>query len=310
MATRDWIVVYLKGFAMGTADAVPGVSGGTIALITGIYDRLIRAIAEIDGASVKQLLLAMGRGYSRTGRQAVIDRAREMDVPFLVVLVAGIVSAAVTAANVILVGITVYPGLTYAFFFGLIAASAFVLRDEVALDGPTDGGVAIAGFLLAYFLSGSVDGALGGGLGMTFVAGAIAICAMILPGISGSLILLTLGKYETIVSAVHDVTAGVFALDAGAVGEPFVVLLVFSLGALLGILSFARVVSWALERYRSETLTFLIALMVGALRAPAAKVVEAVATWSATVVGGLVVVAVLGAMLVLILDSMTAGVEY
>ena len=310
MASSEWLSVYLKGFAMGAADAVPGVSGGTIALITGIYDRLVNAIANIDVEGGVDLLTSLVQGYSSEHRTAAWNRALSMDLPFLIVLAFGVLTAVVTAANVINIGVEQYPGPTYAFFFGLIVASVYVLRGEVSVDSARGIAVAIAGFLLAFIASGSFQGSLGDGLLIVFLSGAIAICAMVLPGISGSLILLTLGQYELMVGTVHELTSAVFNGAVAQIVGPMTILVVFMGGALIGILSFARVVSWALATYRRETLTFLIALMVGALRAPGAEIVDATAVWSPSVTVLLLVMAVLGGLAVVLLDSMTAGIEY
>jgi len=310
MADSEWLSVYLKGFAMGAADAVPGVSGGTIALITGIYDRLVNAIARIDVDGVLALLQDLAGSYRASNRRAAWTQALEMDLPFLLVLAFGVLTAVITAANVIEIGVEEFPGLTYAFFFGLIVASVYVLRDEFTVDSPRGILVAIAGFLVAFVASGSFQGSLGSGLPIVFVSGGIAIAAMVLPGISGSLILLTLGQYELMVGSVGSLTDAVLAGATADVVAPLTILVVFAFGALVGILSFARVVSWALTTYRVETLTFLIALMVGALRAPGEEILAATSTWNPSIVLGLVAMAVVGGAAVVLLDSMTAGIDY
>lgn len=308
---RAWLAVYAKGAAMGAADAVPGVSGGTIALIVGIYERLVSALAGLsvaDGATVVALVPRLG---SRDGRATVAETLRALDVPFLAVLGAGVVSAVVTVANVVDVAYTQYPGLTFAFFFGLIAASVVVLIGEVAVDTPGRIGAALGGFALAFAVSAQATaGTLPDGLAVMVVTGAVAICAMVLPGVSGSLILLTLGKYETMTSAV---STTVDAVAAGALGDavaPVATLAAFSLGALVGILTFARVVQWALAEYRAATVTFLVALMAGALRAPAVRIADATAAWTVGSVAPLVAAGVVGAAAVLVLDATTDDLDY
>ncbi|MFB6132045.1 MAG: DUF368 domain-containing protein [Halanaeroarchaeum sp.] len=310
MSARDWVRVYLKGFAMGTADAVPGVSGGTIALITGIYDRLVTAIAEITGSGVRSLITAVLGSHDPSNRARAIREFRAMDLPFLAILATGVVSAAITAANVIVLAVSAYPGPTYAFFFGLIAASAYVLREELRIKSPAGLAVAAAGFALAFVASGTFQGSLGDGLPMVFFSGAIAICAMVLPGISGSLILLALGQYEMLLGAVHDLTRAILGGGLGSGVDSLIVLVVFAFGALLGILSFARVVAWALDHYRRATLSFLVALMVGALRAPAERILSATTRWTPGWTLVLLVVGVAGAATIIALDSRTAGIEY
>ncbi|MFB6110787.1 MAG: DUF368 domain-containing protein [Halodesulfurarchaeum sp.] len=307
MAARDWLAVYLKGFAMGTADAIPGVSGGTIALIAGIYDRLVTAIATLDVAAGLALLTGL-LSHDRERRRETTALIADLDLHFLAVLGIGIVTAAVTAANVIHVAVGRYPGPTYAFFFGLILASVVVLREAMTLDSPRGVLTAVAGFLLAWVLTGLTGGSMGEALPLVFLSGAVAICAMILPGISGSLILLALGQYETIVDTVRELTTAVVA--GGSVVEPATTLAVFTLGAGLGVLAFARVVAWALATYRSATLTFLVALMVGALRAPGSEILAATTAWTPSTVAVLLGMGIIGGGLVVALDSVTAGVEY
>ncbi|AAG19472.1 conserved hypothetical protein [Halobacterium salinarum NRC-1] len=296
---------------MGAADAVPGVSGGTIALIVGIYERLVSALAGLSVADVATVVALVPRLGSRDGRATVAETLRALDVPFLAVLGAGVVSAVVTVASVVDVAYTQYPGLTFAFFFGLIAASVVVLIGEVAVDTPGRIGAALGGFALAFAVSAQATaGTLPDGLAVMVVTGAVAICAMVLPGVSGSLILLTLGKYETMTSAV---STAVDAVAAGALGDavaPVATLAAFSLGALAGVLTFARVVQWALAEYRAATVTFLVALMAGALRAPAVRIADATAAWTVGSVAPLVAAGVVGAAAVLVLDATTDDLDY
>jgi putative membrane protein len=311
MAVREWAAVYLKGAAMGAADAVPGVSGGTIALITGIYERLVGALAALDPEEALALLPLLPRLGDESTRREFTDALREMEVPFLLALGVGVLSAVVTVANAVDVAYHEYPGLTFAFFFGLIAASVLVLLSEVSADTPGRIAAGVVGFALAFVLSGLSQGnVLPGGLAVMFVAGAVAICAMVLPGVSGSLILLTLGKYETMTGAVSEATDALFAGAVGDAVDPVSTLAVFSAGALLGILTFARVVKWALEHYRAATLTFLVALMAGALRAPAIEIADATSAWTAATVAPLLVAGVVGAGAVIALDATTDDLDY
>jgi putative membrane protein len=311
MAVREWAAVYLKGAAMGAADAVPGVSGGTIALITGIYERLVGAIAALDPEEALALLPLLPRLGDARARRELGDALTDMEVPFLLVLGMGVLTAVITVANLVEVAIHDYPGLTFAFFFGLIAASVLVLFGEVSADTPGRIMAGVTGFAFAFVLSGQAQGnMLPGGLAVMFVAGAVAICAMVLPGVSGSLILLTLGKYDTMTGAVSDVTDALFAGALGEAVDPLSTLVVFSFGALVGILTFARAVEWALDHYRAATLTFLVALMAGALRAPAIEIGDATSAWTAASVVPLLVAGVVGAGAVLALDATTDDLDY
>ncbi|MEF8772568.1 DUF368 domain-containing protein [Halodesulfurarchaeum sp.] len=310
MALLDWIKVYLKGFAMGAADAVPGVSGGTIALIAGIYDRLVGAIAALNLEDSVALLKNLLRPHDPAARKSALRSASGMDLPFLLILAVGVVSAALTAANVIEWAVGAHAGPTYAFFFGLIVASVIVLRGELSLGSAAGWAAAVTGFVLAFYVSGLSNGGIGSSPLILFFAGMIGISAMVLPGISGSLILLTLGQYETIITAVHDLTQAVFALTLDAAIAPFLSLAIFTIGALIGILSFARIVAWALANHRLQTMTFLVALMVGALRAPADRVMEATPEWTPFVTVVLLAWGILGAIAVLGLDAFTEEITY
>jgi len=201
--------------------------------------------------------------------------------------------------------------VTFAFFFGLIAASVVVLLSEVSVDTPRRIAAGVVGFVFAFVLSGQAQsGALPEVHPVVFLAGAVAICAMVLPGVSGSLLLLTLGMYDTMTSAVSDATSAALDGDLGAGVEPLTTLVVFTGGAVVGVLSFARVVEWALDHYRAATLTFLVALMAGALRAPAIQITDATPEWTATRAGVLLASAVVGAAAVLVIDATTDDLDY
>ncbi|MXR20236.1 DUF368 domain-containing protein [Halobacterium sp. PCN9] len=296
---------------MGAADAVPGVSGGTIALITGIYERLVGAIAALEPAEALGLLALVPRLGRQDAREELWEALVGMDVPFLLLLGVGVLTSVITVANIVHVAYNEFPGVTFAFFFGLIAASVVVLLGEVELDTPGRVAAAVLGFVFAFVVSpqGQAN-VLPGGLPVLFVVGAVAICAMVLPGVSGSLILITLGKYQTMTTAVSDATDALLAGDAGAASSPVSVLVVFSVGALVGLLSFARVVKWALDSYRAATLTFLVALMAGALRAPAIRITDANPEWIGASGVAIVVAGLLGAGAVLLLDANTDDLDY
>jgi putative membrane protein len=311
MSGRAWLVVYLKGAAMGAADAVPGVSGGTIALITGIYERLVGAIAALDPAEAIGLLALVPRLSQQDAREEFWETVVGMDVPFLLLLGVGVLTSVITVANIVHVAINDAPGVTFAFFFGLIAASVVVLFSEVSVATPGRIAAAVVGFVFAFVVSAQGQAnLLPSGLLVMFVAGAIAICAMVLPGVSGSLILITLGKYETMTSAVSEATDALFAGDTAASVDPLSVLVVFSVGALVGLLSFARVVKWALDNFRAATLTFLVALMAGALRAPAIRIGDANPEWTAAGGAFIILAGLLGGGAVLLLDAKTDDLDY
>jgi putative membrane protein len=275
---RALVVVYLKGLAMGAADAVPGVSGGTIALITGIYERLIAAITAVTPTRVVRVLAAPVPGRRRAAAAAF----RSVDGGFLAALGAGVVTAVLVATRVLHVALASYPVATFGFFFGLIAASAVVLFGQVSLDTPGRAGAAVAGFLLAFLSAGRAGTVLPTSPAVTVAVGALSISAMVLPGISGSLILVILGQYEFLVARLTAFVDALLGLLVGggveAVLDPATTVAAFGVGAVLGLFSVAHAVRWALEHYRLATLSFLVSLVVGGLRAP---VVEAGAGLSA-----------------------------
>ena len=309
---RSLLVVYLKGACMGTADAVPGVSGGTIALITGIYERLIGAITAISPDRILSVLAGALPGNRAEARAAFF----EMDGLFLAALGAGIFTAVITVTRLLDVAIEEIPVLTFGFFFGLIAASAVVLYSEVSLDTPGRVAAALAGFALAFVVSGRASESLGTGPAVIFFAGSIAVSAMILPGLSGSLILVILGQYEYMVGTLKEFVDRLLGVVTGGPIEGlydagFTVVL-FVCGAVVGLFTISHVVRRALEARREATMAFLVSLIVGALRAPVVKVGEKLAesgrAWSPEIVGVFVAAAVVGAALVLLLDRY-AGIE-
>jgi putative membrane protein len=309
---NDWLTVYLKGFFMGAADAVPGVSGGTIALITGIYDRLVAAIAGLGPG----LLAEPRRLRSTQGRRGLAMRLRKLDLLFLIVLAAGILTAIVSVARLLAVALEDYPVPTYAVFFGLIAASAVVLYREVSVSTPRRMLAAVVGFTGAFVLTGiTAEAGLPHSLPVIFASGFVALMAMILPGISGAFVLLILGQYPYLTGILRDFTDDLAALATGngSVGPllgPGIVVAVFAAGGLLGLLLMSRFVRWALEHHRPATLTFLVSLMVGALRLPGTRIVQATETWDAGAVAVIAGAAIAGAAAVLLLERWAGALDY
>lgn len=237
---KDYAVLTLKGMAMGAADVVPGVSGGTIAFIAGIYDELINSIKSINMHSLKLLF---------TGKIAAFWKA--VNGNFLFALLLGIAISVFSLAKLITYLLLNEPVLVWSFFFGLVLASTwFVSKDIKGWNWKTVAGF-VGGAVIAYYITVATPAETSTNLMFIFLCGAIAICAMILPGISGSFILVLLGKYFYVMEAVK-------TLD-------LVVLGVFAFGAALGITSFSRVLSYALKNFRNITLSVLSGFMLGSL---------------------------------------------
>lgn len=238
---RKDIPIVLRGVLMGAADVVPGVSGGTVALIVGIYTRLINAIASFD----LELLSLLG--------QRKIEKAAEhIDLRFLIALGAGIGTAIVSLAKLITWLILNKPVPTWSLFFGLILASTFLVYRMVKRWSLAPIAAAAAGAASAYWLSGLLPGEASHSYPVLFFSGMVAICAMILPGISGSFILVVLGQYLYVLTAIHE--------------RNLLVLIVFAAGCGVGLIAFTKILKILLSKHLNPTMGALCGLMLGSLR--------------------------------------------
>ena len=236
----DYLSLTLRGICMGAADVVPGVSGGTIAFLTGIYTELLNSIKSIDGEAVKMLLKLDLKGFWK-----------HINGNFLVAVFAGILISVFSLAKLMKYLLAEHPISIWSFFFGLIIASSiYVLRELDKLNWQYVVsllvGVGIAAYICLVSPSETPDA-----LWFIFISGMIGICAMILPGISGSFILLLLGKYEYIMTAVTEFNIPV--------------LVVFAVGALIGIILFSHLPTWLLKRFYNLTVCLLSGFMIGSL---------------------------------------------
>lgn len=304
---RAWIRTFLIGLCMGSADGVPGVSGGTIALIAGVYERLIAAITAVTPGRIVRLLRALTPLDGGFAPRRALAELLEIDVWFLLSLVAGVGVAVVVVTRIVHVASQETPALLFGFFFGLIAASAVVLLRGLSVETPFQVAAGVGGFLLAFWVSGVSTGGDGstGGLLLVFVAGMIGVSAMILPGISGSLLLIILGQYTRMSTALSEFVDALIALVTGGsvddVTATAVPVVTFIVGGLVGLFTIARLVRRALDYNRRATLAFLVALVVGALRAPVVEVSDKVG-FSTDVLVAFAAAAVVGAALLLALD--------
>ena len=250
---KEMILIFLRGLFMGSADIVPGVSGGTIALITGIYERLIFAISSIKFSFIKPLL----KGNLSDFKTKLIE---EIDFELFIPLALGIGIAFITLAKVISYLLDTHTANTFSFFLGLILASAYILYTK--LDDLNIKLIVITaiGIILSYIFVGLNPIATNHSLIVIFISGLIAICAMILPGISGSFLLLLLGQYQYMLNALNS--------------KNLIEIFVFCIGALIGILGFSKLLNYLLEKYESATMAFLIGIMLGTLRLPVIKITE------------------------------------
>lgn len=240
MRFGKYALLALKGCAMGMADVVPGVSGGTIAFISGIYEELIASIRSVD-------LTALGL----LSRLRFRELWRHINGNFLFSVLLGIAVAIFSLARLMTYLLAHHPIAIWSFFFGLIVASALLVSHEVKRwhAGPVV--ALLAGTLLAYWITVVSPAQTPDTWWFILLSGAVAICAMILPGISGAFILLLMGKYQFIMQAVGEFNIGVIAL--------------FAIGAVAGIISFSHLLSWLLRRYHDRTIALLMGFMLGSL---------------------------------------------
>ena len=225
---------------MGGADVIPGVSGGTVAFITGIYEELLRSIKSIDGIAFRHL------------RKFEIKALwQHINGSFLFTLLAGIFTSLLSLAKLMTYLLETYPILIWSFFFGLILVSVPLILRDVKKWRVNSIIAFIVGIGIAYAITILTPTETPNDLWFIFIAGALAICAMILPGISGAFILLLLGKYEYIIQALISLNIPVIA--------------VFAFGCIIGILSFSRILTWILANYRYPALALLAGFMLGSL---------------------------------------------
>ena len=250
---------YLKylccGTIIGGADIIPGVSGGTMAFILGIYSDLLNALKSwLSWNSVRALFSGNWQEFKN----------KPFALPFWVVL--GIGTSIVLLSSPIKYALDYYPQYLWSFFFGLVAASVFSVKKKVAVWNWKLVLVLIAGAVGAYYLTGMVPTETPEHKLFIVFCGALAISAMILPGISGSFVLLLIGKYDYILGAVNGLKSGIMNADSGAIFGSAAILLAFGIGVAAGLISFVRLLSFCLKKYYSWTIAVLIGFMLGSLR--------------------------------------------
>ncbi|MBU1202415.1 MAG: DUF368 domain-containing protein [Nanoarchaeota archaeon] len=235
---------------MGVADIIPGVSGGTIALITGIYERLVHGISSINSLVVKEVV---GGKFKKA-----FFNVKKIDFALFIPLLFGIAISFLSLSHLMSYLLSVWTGITYAFFFGLILSSAFFVYKHASKNRFENLLFLAVGFVFAFWFVGLKVLDANHSLVVIFFSAMIAICAMILPGISGSFMLLLLNQYEYMIGALKNLL--------------FDKIIVFLFGALIGILSFSKVLDWLLKNHKAKTMSFLTGVMIGSLRLPWGKV--------------------------------------
>lgn len=230
----------LKGMAMGAADVVPGVSGGTIAFISGIYEELIESINKINLGALKILK-----------KEGIKSFWNHINGTFFVFLFAGIIVSIASLAKVVTYLLEAHPVLIWSFFFGLIVASVWLIGKTIKRWSPGVIVTLLIGAGIAFYISSIESVASVEAKWYIFLSGTLAICAMILPGISGSFILVLLGSYHIVLEAVKS--------------RDLVVIGLFAIGCLIGLLTFARLLKYLFNHYKEITIALLTGFMIGSL---------------------------------------------
>lgn len=251
---QEYVRLFFSGFAMGASDIVPGVSGGTMAFILGVYETLLNGIKSFNLQAAQMALKLFQDRKSKSGENKVMALVDQLHLRFLIALGLGIVVAIFLLASVLEQAIVEYPHYIFTFFGGLILASVVAIGAKVRWNPVAWVALAI-GAVFAFILTGfTPDPTTGSDTNILFLflSGMIAICAMILPGISGSFILLILGQYENVLGSVKNFE--------------IVNILAVAAGAGIGLLAFSRILSWLLDRYENSTIALLVGFMLGSIR--------------------------------------------
>ncbi len=236
----DSVLLFLRGIGMGAADVIPGVSGGTIAFITGIYKKLVDSIKSINFGFIKLLL-----------QKKPVAAWKHINGNFLAAVFSGVLVSVFSLAKLISWLLEYHRILVWAFFFGLIIASAIYIGRKIDKWNIYTVIFILAGAVIAFYITLATPATTPETLYHVFFSGSIAVCAMILPGISGSFILLLLGKYEYVLNAVRDLNTEIIAI--------------FAAGCIVGLIIFSNIVSWLLKKYYDYTIAILAGLMIGSL---------------------------------------------
>ncbi len=240
------IATVTKGMAMGLAEIVPGVSGGTIAFITGIYEQLITSIRRID----KTFVSLIGNGNLK-------EALAYINAPFLILLVSGMVVGIVAGVFGITHLIDNYPIQVWAFFFSLIAASSFLVARDIKRFNWASIGFMVLGTLFALWVTSGQPVADRTSLGFVFISGVLAISALLLPGLSGSFVLLLLGMYSVVIPALRDLLSGNL--------DQLTIVVSFAAGCLVGVFTLSRLLHWGYMKYKDPVLAVLTGFMLGSL---------------------------------------------
>ena len=251
---KQSLSIIFKGLAMGAADVVPGVSGGTIAFISGIYEELITTIHNLDIGVFKTL--------KKEGIKKVWQR---YNLGFLASLFTGIAISILSLAKVITMLLGQYPVLVWSFFFGLVIASIIYIGKQITNYSPKTIIALVLAGVFSYGITLAKPIADTESIWFLFFAGFIAIIAMILPGISGAFILLLIGGYTIVIGAINKLLEAVSTFNITSLGNALLKIGVFALGAIAGLKVFSGILNWMFANHKNTTLAVLTGFMIGAL---------------------------------------------
>ncbi|GAK89170.1 integral membrane protein [Nonlabens ulvanivorans] len=253
-ALKKYIATAIKGILMGAADVVPGVSGGTIAFITGIYEELIKTIDGLD--------IGVLKSFFKIGIAATF---KQYNLGFLLSLITGIAISILSLSKLITYLLGAHPILVWSFFFGLVLASILYIAKQITRWNAVAIIIMVIGAALSYWITIAEPIASPESWWYLLFSGFIAIIAMILPGVSGAFLLLLLGSYETVLGSITGFMESILAGDWIAAWDYFTNLLMVAIGAILGIKLFSRALTWLFENHKNLTLALLTGFMIGSL---------------------------------------------
>jgi putative membrane protein len=272
--------IYFKGILMGFANIIPGLSGGTIALIIGIYDRLISCISGFNLYLLYNLISIKNPSWKKN-LQASFEK---LDLPFLIPLFLGMLTSVFLLSTIVSFIFSNFRSFSNAFFLGILFVSLILLRSEFHPDSPTRILLIMAAFSLSFFLSGNISNIQNSpGVFVIFMAGVMASFAMLLPGLSGAALLYLIGMYEFIVLTFNKLLFSLPVLLTGNYHyliQPTSTLAIFLSGLIVGIINSAKIVNFSLSTDRKTTMTVLISLMAGSFRFPANEIIDHIPSFS------------------------------
>jgi putative membrane protein len=250
----DYFIITLKGLAMGAADVVPGVSGGTIAFISGIYQELIDTINKVD--------LSFFSSWKKNGFKIAWQ---QINGSFLVALLMGIAISVLTFSKIITHLLATEPIMVWSYFFGLVVASIFFIGKQITKFSFGTIAFFLIGTVVSYYITIAEPAASPDSYFYLFLSGFIAIIAMILPGISGAFILLLMGSYAVVIGTINQFREGLVSLNPTIIFNAMLKLGTFAIGAILGLKLFSKILHWMFDNHRNNTLALLTGFMLGSL---------------------------------------------